>query len=306
MLEERVRLMILSKDGTGIKQISLTWRKFCFLAGFLTLLFGGVIALSLGVFTRLYQNYRIISLENNREHLQKEFLTIKERVAGLTDRLVEVEVSDDELRDVADLPAIDDDTRQVGVGGRAYSFSLDYGYYPDEVGKTAEELVLDLDRLERGILFEKQSLREVAARMKQRQDGVDHFPSINPILGGRVTSDFGWRSDPFTKKLEQHYGIDITVRTGTPVLATADGIVEVVRNIYTPNKNYGKFVIVNHGYHRTRYAHLSKIMVRKGDKVKKWQPIAEVGSTGKSEGPHLHYEVYEMNTRRDPKIFIYN
>lgn len=306
MLEERVRLMFLSKDGTGIKQISLTWRKFCIFTSLFSILFIGVIALTIGVFTRIYHNYRIVNLENDREYLQKELLSIKERISSLSSQLAEVETSGDDLRSVADLPPIDDDTRQLGVGGPSFSYSLDYGVYTDEVNRTAKELVLDLDKLERAILVEKHSLSEIAAKLNQRQDWIDHFPSIRPILGGPITSNFGWRTDPFTKRLEQHNGIDITVRMGTPVLSTADGVVETARNSYLADQSWGKYVLIDHGPYKTLYAHLSKILVQPGTKVKKWQPIAEVGTTGKSEGPHLHYEVYENGKLKDPKFFIYN
>lgn len=305
MLEERVRVMILSKDGAGIKQFSLTWKKFCLLTSLVAILIIGIAASAVGVFTRLYHNYRIVRLENDRETLQKELLTIKERVSSLNNRLAEVEILGDELRTVSDLPPLDSDIRQVGVGGPSASF--DYIYYTDEVDRSTTELKLDLEKFERAVQLEKASLAEIEARLYKRIDNINRFPSIRPILGGRIQSQFGWRTDPFTQKPAHHPGVDIPARMGTKVLCTADGVVLFVKTIYTPNKDYGKFVVVDHGGgYQTKYAHLSKIVVQKGQKVKKWEPIAEVGTTGRSEGPHLHYEVIYSRQKQDPENFIYN
>ncbi len=309
MLEERVRLVYLSKDRTDIKQISLAGRKFCFFAILFAFMFVAVTVFMSGLFTRFYHNYRITSLKNDRKHLQKELLVIKERVALLNNRLAQVEVTGDELRNVASLPQIDNDIRQVGVGGPfgSYYGSFDSGYYSDEVNRTATEIRLDLNKLERVIRLEKSSMMEIAAKLRARQDWVNHFPSIRPILGGRITDRFGYRVDPFTKKITPHEGVDIPMPKGTPVLATADGVVRIVNKIYTPHKNYGKEVVIDHGYgYQTRYAHLSRIYVRRGQRVKRWEPIGEVGSTGKASGPHLHYEVVCQGERQNPEYFIYN
>lgn len=307
MLEERFRLMILSRDGTGIKQISLTYKKFIVAVGLLTIVFAFLTAATIGVFTRLFHNYRILSLENDREKLQRELLLIKDRVATLSTQLAEIETTSDELRNVANLDPIDEDIRQVGVGGPSYSAFLDYSDFSDEVSRTATEIKLDLEKLGRAIRLEKHSMAEIAGRMKQREDRLGHFPSINPVLGGPITSDFGWRTDPFTKLLDHHTGIDITVRSGTKVLATADGVVEMARNRYSAAQTYGKMVVINHGYgFRTRYAHLSNVLVRAGQRVKKWEPIGEVGTTGRSEGPHLHYEVMMNGKVQNPEHYIYN
>jgi murein DD-endopeptidase MepM/ murein hydrolase activator NlpD len=307
MLEERFRIVYLSKNSTYIKQLSLTWKKFCLVAAFFTVIFGCIIFLAIGTVTRLYHNYRIVSLKNDREHLQKELLTIKERVETLNSRLSQIEVTGDELRSIANLDPIDNDTRQVGIGGPSLPVSLDAAYYPDEISKTAVDLKLNLDKLEREILLEKSSMAEIAARLRDRQNWISHFPSIRPILGGRITSRFGWRTDPFTEKLAMHEGVDIPVRTGTTILATAEGVVRLAKNIYTPHKSYGREIVIDHGNgYQTRYAHLSKILVRSGQRVNRWEAIGEVGDTGRAEGPHLHYEVIFKGNKQNPEYFIYN
>ncbi|MEJ2628590.1 MAG: M23 family metallopeptidase, partial [bacterium] len=130
---------------------------------------------------------------------------------------------------------------------------------------------------------------------------------IRPILGGTINSDFGIRTDPLTGKLEPHYGVDIPAREGTNILASGAGTVILVKEKYTPHQSFGKYVVIDHGYgYETLYAHCSKILVHKGEKVKRWQPIAEVGSTGGATGNHVHYEVHYDNKPIDPELYIYN
>jgi hypothetical protein len=307
MEEERFRLMYLSRGGIDIKQISLSWKRFYFYSFFGLIILVMLLVFGIGFFTRLYHNYQIIALENDREHLQRELLIIKERVSQLGIQLTSIESTGDELRNAANLHPIDDDTRQLGVGGSAFYGSFEFGYYPDEISRTANEIQLDLDKLERAVRLESSSMGEIRARLLAREDRINHFPSIRPILGGRITDRYGFRIDPFTKKNDFHEGIDIPMPRGTKVVATADGVVKEIRTPHFPHKDFGVEVVINHGYgFETRYAHLSKVLVRKGQKVKRWEPVGEVGDTGRATGYHLHYEVLVDRKRENPEYFIYN
>jgi len=305
MLAERVRFMYLSRDGSEIKQISLTWRKFVLFVVLVVILIGGVTTGTLSLVTHFYQNYRIAYLENDREHLQNELIKIKGKILNLSNQLSEIEKSSDELRNVANLQPIDEDVRQVGVGYTAYSEALSMNYSVDHVHRKVSEVKFDLEKLERAVRLEKSSMREIAARLNELNNKRSHLPSIKPILGGPIISKFGYRIDPFTQKNTFHKGIDIAMPKGTKILATADGIVSYVRNTYSPHKGFGKYVIIDHGYGlKTRYAHCSNILVKPGQKVKRWQPIAEVGMTGRAEGYHLHYEVIVNGKQQNPEDFI--
>lgn len=307
MLEERFRLVYLSKNSTDIKQITLTSNKFWIAVTFLTILVVGLSVLGIGLFTRVYHNFRVVSLENDKEHLEKELLQLKYRVSAINNRLAEVEETGDVLRNVANLDPIDQDTRQVGVGGPVSSSLLEANYFSDEITKTTTELNLDLEKFERVILLEKHSLAEIEARLNNLKDERDHFPSIRPVLGGRITSNFGRRIDPFTKKISTHDGIDFGGRLGTPILAVADGVVKTAKTLYTPHKNYGREIVIDHGHgYETRYAHLSRVKVRRGQKVSRWDVIGEMGATGRALGEHLHYEVLYKGKAQNPRNFIYN
>ena len=305
MVEEKVRLMYLSNGGMDIKQVSLNWKTFCLFFGIFIVLALIISSFAVYFVTDIFQNYKISSLENDRERLQTELLVIKERVAELGTRLEGVEETGDQLRNVANLDPIDEDIRQVGVGGSAFYGSLNFDYYPDEIGRTATEVKLDLEKLERAIRLERSSMTEITKSLQDQKIRIDSSPSIRPIAGGHINSRFGYRMHPVLNRKRMHYGIDFPTRIGTPVLATAGGTVEIVKT--KPSKTYGKEVVINHGNGvETRYAHLSNILVKPGQKVKRWDCIAESGNTGMVSGPHLHYEVICDGERKDPEDFLLN
>lgn len=126
-------------------------------------------------------------------------------------------------------------------------------------------------------------------------------PTQEPIPGAYMGSPFGRRIDPFTGRTAYHTGLDFQARTGTPILAAAGGVVVTTQN----HAGYGKMVEVDHGNNlMTRYAHASSISVKKGDLVKRGEEVAKVGSTGRSTGPHLHFEVLLNGVRKDPMPFL--
>ncbi len=157
---------------------------------------------------------------------------------------------------------------------------------PEVLKKTADEVEQNLKILDQ--FFQDQSYR------------LSALPSIWPTRG-YLSGFFGNRKDPFTGKIDFHPGLDISTQLGNKVFATANGIVIVAEY----RKGYGNVVIIDHGFgFSTLYAHLSKIAVKEGQKVKRWDVIGYVGTTGKSTGPHLHYEVRRYNQSVNPLDFI--
>ena len=131
------------------------------------------------------------------------------------------------------------------------------------------------------------------------------YPSIRPVKGGYISGYFGRRRDPFTGSRRHHNGVDIAVDAGSDVLVAADGVVLQAKKRYTLNYGYGREILVDHGGGiKTRYAHLSKVLVQKGQKVKKGEIIGLSGQTGRTTGPHLHYEVIVNNRAKSPTKFF--
>lgn len=161
-----------------------------------------------------------------------------------------------------------------------------------------EKTLADLDRLTE----QRTDLMSVVeSRLFEQKVRTMMIPTQHPVAAGGAGSGFGWRIDPFTGRSALHTGIDYQSNVGTAILAAAGGV--VVTQEFRPD--YGNMVEIDHGKDLvTRYAHASKVMVKKGDLVKRGQKIAEVGSTGRSTGPHLHFEVLVRGVPQDPQKFM--
>ena len=165
----------------------------------------------------------------------------------------------------------------------------------DEAKSIAKEDVIDTILKNQTEDFSK-LISEVEERLKFLESRPDHYPT-----SGRLSSPYGKRKDPITKKVSFHDGIDIANKIGTPVYSAGNGI--VISSTYS--KSYGKILIIDHGYsYKTVYAHLDKVLVNVGDEVKKGQEVAKMGNTGRSTGPHLHFEIRYNNQKIDPRTIL--
>ncbi|MBN1114322.1 MAG: M23 family metallopeptidase [Oligoflexia bacterium] len=169
-----------------------------------------------------------------------------------------------------------------------------------EVDNQFRNMRLKLREIEYKISFQEEELNSFNEYLADQSALLAATPSIWPVRGW-VTSNFGPRVDPFTRKVKHHDGLDIGTRINTVIVAPADGIVT-----FTGTKpGYGYTLVIDHGYGiSTRYAHNSRFYVSQGTKVKRGLPICAVGNTGRSTGPHLHYEVRINGVPVDPKRFI--
>lgn len=155
-----------------------------------------------------------------------------------------------------------------------------------------------IDQLSWQVYVQSKSFDEVIDLARNKEKMTHCIPAIQPVSLKSISAYFGFRSDPFTHRLTMHYGIDFTGAIGTPVHATGEGIVVEAEYSFS---GYGKNVVIDHGFgYKTRYAHLSKIEVKHGDKIKRGQIVGLLGNTGRSTGPHLHYEVMLRNSSTDP------
>ncbi|MFN3299166.1 MAG: M23 family metallopeptidase [Sediminibacterium sp.] len=168
-------------------------------------------------------------------------------------------------------------------------------------------MVAQLNNLSLRMAYQVKSFGAIENMVKNKEKLLAAIPSIQPISNrnlNRVSSGFGYRIDPVYKDRRLHPGLDFTAPVGTPIYAAADG---VVRDAGFNTGGYGNRVVVNHGFgYETLYAHMVRIKARVGTKVKRGEVIGYVGSTGKSTGPHLHYEVHKNGTQLDPIYFFYN
>ncbi|HSK12660.1 MAG TPA: M23 family metallopeptidase [Phnomibacter sp.] len=164
-----------------------------------------------------------------------------------------------------------------------------------------------INRIYKRMQFQQLSFDTIVKMIDRKEDLVAAIPAIQPISNQqleRVASGFGYRIDPVYKVPKMHRGLDFSANTGTPIYATADGR---IKESGFNTGGYGNCVVINHGFgYETLYAHMVKVKVKNGDRVKRGDVVGWVGSTGKSTGPHLHYEVRKNGIHLDPIYYFYN
>lgn len=197
---------------------------------------------------------------------------------------------------------IPDEQRRAGFGG--------INRYKDLEGFDNSKLIIEsnkrIDILQKQIVVQSKSLDEIAILAEEKEKLLAAIPAIQPVSNEdltRMASGYGMRSDPFTKVRKMHWGMDFTAPRGTPIYATGDGV--VVR-ADSRSSGYGNHIRIDHGFgYVSLYGHLYKYNVRKNQKVKRGDLIGFVGSTGRSEAPHLHYEIFKDGDRINPINFYY-
>ena len=170
-----------------------------------------------------------------------------------------------------------------------------------------KSMTAQLNNLSLRVAFQQKSYMEIGNMVKDKQKLLAAIPAIQPVNNKdltRIGSGFGYRIDPVYKVTKFHAGLDFTSPQGTPIYATADG---VIKEAGYNEGGYGNHVIINHGYgYETLYGHMYRIKAKVGNHVKRGEVIGYVGNTGKSTGPHCHYEVHRIGQHVDPVYYFYN
>src|SRR5690554_2954413 len=249
------------------------------------------------------QTPKELSLQRELSNLQMQFELLNKKINQAQAVLSEVEERDNNLyRVYFESNPIPEEQRKAGFGG--------VNRYKDLEGFDNSKLIINttrnLDILTKQIVIQSKSLDEIAYLAENKEKLLAAIPAIQPVQNEdltRIASGFGYRTDPFTKARKFHYGMDFSAPRGTPIYATGDGVVTRADNRAT---GYGNHIVIDHGYgYESLYAHLYKYNVDRGQKVQRGDLIGFVGSTGRSQGPHLHYEVYKDGERINPMNFYY-
>jgi len=254
--------------------------------------------LSANFFSTKVDQAELESLRAENQRLKEKYEQMRWNLNEVSERYSELVQKEIKIRTIFDLPEINAEERQLGIGGPD---PLTIGNL-SELERDAVATEAEVDRLLRLSRFELEKYGEVEQALFNVKDRLNHTPSIWPTRGW-VSRGYGMKYDPFTGYKQMHRGMDIASRTGTPIIATADGKVVQTSN----DTMMGKYIVIDHGYgFRTRYGHLSQFKVKVGQKVKRGEVIALMGSTGYSTGPHLHYEVIRNGKFLSPSKYILN
>ena len=252
--------------------------------------------------SKILYDKRLKEFKANYNSVSLNIDAIQSRLKELDNQILEIEEKDKAVRTYAGMPEIDIDLKKLGVGGVESREPKFINNLAPAISKEISDLHLDIEKLSRQVNFELASYETIYDKVKNDIDRIRHIPSIRPVSGGYLNSSFGYRQDPIDAVRRFHQGQDFSVPTGTPIFAPADGIVK--RAYYIGG--FGNHIKLDHasGY-STTFAHLSKIFVRHGQKVKRGDVIGETGNTGRSTAPHLHYEVHYRGTPKNPADFFF-
>ncbi len=265
---------------------------------------GAIGASSVWLFDQVFQSPADRARDREIAFLERQLKDMRSEVETMEAALSSMAMRDDAVyRTLLGVQPVPDHLRNPGVGGT--------DRYADVRGHVHSEEVADLKgriaALQRSMVTQSKSLDEVTAMALEYEDRLESIPAIQPIRNddlNRMAGGWGYRIHPIYKVRKFHYGMDFSAPEGTEIFATGDGVVVKVKRLYN---GYGRHVVIRHGFgYETLYAHMSKSLVRKGDRVKRGQVIGLVGSTGTSTSAHLHYEVHKDGVKVNPAHYYFN
>lgn len=334
MEAKQITFFIVGDESKATKKLVLPtkWIKFGVFFGVITTIV--LLAFALDYFGLLLESRETKKLKLENIQLKKQFQLVETKVTALESALERVKTFSSKLKLITN---VEDENRglKLSVGTEpkpGQGIEVNHDSHPPDLtqalpssltgqdsdfseetplnesqGELAVEtsneytsLAIRIDRAVKQTQLREQSVIDLWENLSERQSLLNSTPSIRPARGW-LTSKFGYRVSPYSGKPTMHNGIDIAAAPGTPVYATADGVVTYAAY----DETYGKLVSIDHGYGiTTRFGHNSQIYVQVGQKVNRWDVVAAVGSTGRSTGPHCHYEVRLNNVPINPLNYI--
>jgi murein DD-endopeptidase MepM/ murein hydrolase activator NlpD len=312
-MRKKISFVVLSNSGAPAKQICASKTSIGLISVFLTacLIFFGYVIYDYFQLkkTTVHLKNREVLLTSELVEIQNQRKQIQEfagEINSLKNKLVALNNFETKIRIIANIEKTDESKSIFGVGGSVPE-DLDARLpLMEKHNSLMRDMHEQLDELNRASIHQQGEFESLLKSLEDQHNLLASTPAIRPISRAEkswVTSKFGFRQSPFTGQREFHKGYDISTREGTPVMATADGVV-----IHVGRKGLlGKTIIVDHGHGMiTRYGHCQKFLKKRGEKVKRWEPIALVGNTGRSTGPHVHYEVRLNGIPVNPFKYILN
>ena len=247
-------------------------------------------------------NEKLLRAENER--MKDRYRTLSKQTTKIEQQMKELETRDNEVyRSIFEATPIPDSARLKELETEQQIAKVEGMEQNDLINS----IITSLNNMGSRINAQKASYKDLTGMMNNKEKLLAATPAIQPVSNTdlkRIASGYGYRIDPVYKTVKLHPGLDFSAPAGTPIYATADGSIEVAGN---RGDGYGNCVIINHGYgYKTLYGHMFRIKARGGQRVKRGEVIGYVGSTGKSTGPHCHYEVIKNGNKIDPIYFFYN
>lgn len=248
------------------------------------------------------KTFELNQLRQETQEQRSKIHFFSSKLEDMEKQLSKLKDFDKRIRIIANLEKGQETASFMGMGGPSPSDVREKLRTEKDEKGLVQQMRTDIERLKSEATSQEESLSELEKLLQTKKEVLVHTPSIWPVQGW-VTSGFGFRTNPFTGLTQMHEGIDISNRVGFPITAPADGIISDVGSDWA----YGRILVISHGFGMiTRYSHLNNVLVRVGQKVKRGDKIAEVGTSGKTTGPHLHYEVRLNGIPVNPIRYILN
>lgn len=303
MIRERWTVLFLRGEASAVRQYSLPLRAVrpvLVCAGILAAL---VLSATAFLFYDSGARVRAGLLARENQLLERELGDLRARVGDFETRIADLAEQDRQTRIQAGRVGIDEDVFEVGVGGPGLAipgegelWSLDPG-----ASELAYATLYDIEVLERRADLLEESFPVTASMFEEQRDRMEAMPTLFPV-GGPLSSRFGSRFHPVHQEIRDHKGIDISAITGTPIIAAGSGVVTFAGRM----QGYGFTVEIDHGWGViSRYAHASRLLVYQGKRVQRKEVIAQVGNTGTSMAPHLHFEIHENGQAVNPLNYMF-
>ena len=312
-MRKKISFVILGSSGAPAKQICTSKSTLILLGIVLMGVFGAVSYIVydyynlMGAATQLQNRELHISSQLEEIHHQrKQIQEFAGEINTLKAKLLALNSFEKKIRIIANIEKPDESGAIFGVGG-SIPEDLDAKIpLKEKHYGLMRNMHEQIEEIGRATVSQQEELESLLKSLEDQQNLLASTPAIHPVSRNAkswVTSRFGYRKSPFTGRREFHKGLDFASRKGTPIVATADGVVT-----FAGKKGLlGKTIVIDHGHGmKTRYGHNHKLLKKRGDKVKRWEPIALMGSSGRSTGPHIHYEVHLNGIPINPEKYILN
>ena len=295
--------IIQKESDDKISQWRMNSRQTVFFTSISVILLLSFVYLSAEILSHVLYEKRLNEFKINYDLVSNNLKQLQDRLKELDDKVVIIEEKDRAVRVYAGMPEIDNDIRKLGTGGYGLQSNILSDNLAPAINEELIALELNIEKISRHVNLELDSYGAIYEKIKKDLNRISKIPSIRPVKGGFLNSSFGYRKDPIDNVMRFHQGQDITVKSGSPIYAPADGMVK--RAYYAGG--FGNHIKLDHGNgYTTLFAHLSKIKVKHGQDVNRGDVIGFTGNTGRSTAPHLHYEIHHYGESKNPLDYFFH
>jgi len=308
-MNKKLTLLIFDATGTPVKQTTIPRL-------LLPMTFMMIVAVAIGLYVGISDYLRLkaevkdvhrlrSSLQAHQEQVdqqQNQIVDFSNKIKFLNSKLAELGDFEQKIRIIANLEPNNDGSSIFGVGGSDPEDLDPTTMMEQDYQELVRDMHVEISEIDHASHVQQNSFSSIFSQLEGKRNLLAATPSIRPLKGW-ISSRFGYRESPFTGRREFHRGLDIATRSGSPIIAPADGLVT-----FAGKKGLmGNMVTIEHGFGMvTRYGHTQKLLTKKGDRIKRGETIALVGNTGRSTGPHLHYEIRLNGVAVNPMNYFFN